>query len=185
MKAGRYTWHIYFAIISTFTCLPCGLIKPWPSGSGWPFLIFLVAFELHHWLAFTGTVGILDVLDFNSTWTWTTNYFPCKHGKSLQTVFFFSAFPAINRTNRTCVTGMVNCTWEASKRLRASTCPSFVRLLIETGASSGSSFSSGFSARKKAEDFWEMFFLSFRFPSLFLNYFIIIIAYLSYVHCHQ
>lgn len=33
-KAGRHTWHIYFAIISTFTCLPCGFTKAWPSGSG-------------------------------------------------------------------------------------------------------------------------------------------------------
>lgn len=34
IKAGRYTWHIYFAIVSTFTCLPCGFMKAWPSGSG-------------------------------------------------------------------------------------------------------------------------------------------------------
>lgn len=93
-------------------------------------------------------------------------------------MFFFSAFPAVNRTNRTRVTGMVNCTGEASERLRASTFPRFIRLLIETGASSGSSVSSDFSARKKAEDFWELFLLSLMFPPLFLIYFITIIAYL-------
>lgn len=105
--------------------------------------------------------------------------FPVGMGNVFRQCFFFSAFPAINRTNRTHVTGMVNCTGEASERLPASTFPSFIRLLIETGVSSGSSVSSGFSARKKAEDFWELFLLSLRFPSLFLNYFITIITYLG------